>query len=240
MNRLALWLARKVAQALEPDERDAFLGDQAELGKSGPRAAYEALGLVIRRQLQASPGDFLWWFIIPFCPLLVSQSIRIAAIILPMDPVFTSVAVMLCIMSWTSGFFVGAFSGRSIVANSALLFIVWLASLVVSLDGLQSPASVLLLHLGIFFLPAIAGLVCGSRGQSLTTGTAAAIASAPSLIVMWMAAYLAIWGLKSGGESSLWNTLSFLGLLFLVVSYPGALLLFFSRRRLRSSQEAAQ
>lgn len=239
MNRLALWLARKVAQALEPDERDAFLGDQAELGKSGPRAAYEALGLVIRRQLQASPGDFLWWFIIPFCPLLVSQSVRIAAIILPMDPVFTSVAVMLCVMSWTSGFFVGAFSGRSIVANSALLFIFWLASLGVSLDGLQSSASVLPLHLGIFILPVVAGLVRGSRGGSLATGTAAAIAAAPPLILMWIAAYLAIWGQRSGGESSLWNTLFFLGLVLFVASYPGALLLFFSRRRLSSSQGAA-
>jgi hypothetical protein len=239
MNRLAWWIAHTLAETLEADERDAFLGDQAELGKSGLRAAYEALGLVFNR-----PGKFLWWFIVPYCPFLVSQSMKIGAVIIKppitiMDPLLTPVAVMLGIMSWTSGFFVGTRSGRIIGANSVLVLIVWLTSLGLSLDGLDSPASVLLLHLGIVVLPAIAGLVRGGKGQCLTTGTTAAIAAAPSLIVMWVVTYLAIWGQRSGGESSPWKGLLVLGLVLFITSYPGALLFLFSRRRPSSSLGAA-
>jgi hypothetical protein len=45
------WLAGLLALALEPDERGAVLGDLAEFGASGWRAALEVLGLVVRRQL---------------------------------------------------------------------------------------------------------------------------------------------------------------------------------------------
>jgi hypothetical protein len=59
MNRLGLWLARRLAWTLEPRERDAFLGDQSELGMSGVRAAREALGVVScgRRNTCEKPED---------------------------------------------------------------------------------------------------------------------------------------------------------------------------------------
>jgi hypothetical protein len=45
------WLAEVAALALEPRERDLVLGDLAECGVSGPRAFFEVLGLVARRQV---------------------------------------------------------------------------------------------------------------------------------------------------------------------------------------------
>ena len=41
MNRIGWWLADQLSQSLEPSERDAVRGDQAELGTSGTQAARE-------------------------------------------------------------------------------------------------------------------------------------------------------------------------------------------------------
>ena len=45
------WLVRLTARALAPGECEIVLGDLAECGSSGPRALFDVLGLVVRRQL---------------------------------------------------------------------------------------------------------------------------------------------------------------------------------------------
>ena len=50
MIRISRWLVDTTARVLEPDERDAVLGDFAESGEAGGRALRGLLGLVIRRQ----------------------------------------------------------------------------------------------------------------------------------------------------------------------------------------------
>ncbi len=50
MTRVCWWLAEKLSRLLEPDERDAALGDFAESGIAGGSALIEVLGLIARRQ----------------------------------------------------------------------------------------------------------------------------------------------------------------------------------------------
>jgi hypothetical protein len=50
MTRICWRLAEFASQALQPDERDAVLGDFAESGASGGQALMGVLGLVARRE----------------------------------------------------------------------------------------------------------------------------------------------------------------------------------------------
>ncbi len=50
MSRVCRWLAEKTARMLPPDDRDAVLGDLAELGASGFQSLRELLGLIARKQ----------------------------------------------------------------------------------------------------------------------------------------------------------------------------------------------
>jgi hypothetical protein len=48
--KLSKWLINKIARTLEPELRDAVVGDVAELQMPDRRAVCELLGLVLRRQ----------------------------------------------------------------------------------------------------------------------------------------------------------------------------------------------
>jgi len=54
MMRMCWWLVDIVSRTLEPDERDAVLGDLTESGQGGGQALRDVLGLVVRRQAP-------WW-----------------------------------------------------------------------------------------------------------------------------------------------------------------------------------
>ena len=59
MNRTWLWLIDRVSRCLEPNERDAVLGDFTESGEPAGRALLDLLGLVVRRQAALSGGRLL-------------------------------------------------------------------------------------------------------------------------------------------------------------------------------------
>jgi sec-independent protein translocase protein TatC len=51
MNRVAWWLIERMSRLLEPNEREAVLGDFAEAGESATAALLDLAGLLIRRRL---------------------------------------------------------------------------------------------------------------------------------------------------------------------------------------------
>ena len=145
MNRLGWWLADKLSQSLERHERDAVRGDQSELGTSGVQASREVLGLVIRRQLQLWKSWRPWLavlgIVLPFGLFLSAQTLSLDHDLAPATrslefvswrsalgyPLLVVVfALPLGLLSWSSGYAIGSFSGRTLRANVALLFLVWL------------------------------------------------------------------------------------------------------------------
>jgi len=59
MNRLWLWLIDRVSRCLEPNERDAVLGDFTESGDLAWRGLLDLLGLIVRRQAALWGGGLL-------------------------------------------------------------------------------------------------------------------------------------------------------------------------------------
>lgn len=82
MTRICQWLAGKLANALEPAEREALLGDLTESGETGWQALRDVSSLVARRQT-ALWKDWRAWLataavVIPGAPLLSWASERLA------------------------------------------------------------------------------------------------------------------------------------------------------------------
>jgi len=51
MIRVYWWLVDKASGLLDPDDRNAVLGEFSESGTSGAQALFDLLGLIVRRQL---------------------------------------------------------------------------------------------------------------------------------------------------------------------------------------------
>lgn len=82
ITRLCWWLAEVLCRTLQPDEREAVLGDLAERGELGMQALRDVLGLVIRRQA-AMWTDWRPWLtlvavIVPLAMLLSLASRQVA------------------------------------------------------------------------------------------------------------------------------------------------------------------
>lgn len=149
MNQFCWWLADLVSRTLEPNERDAVLGDLTESSETGGRAFLDVLGLAIRRQsalwMNWRPWLALVGLALPLGVLLCLISRREAdgsAIYLWLDvnywePSFLSnsslrhdlilqaVAIMagyftLFCWSWSSGFLLGSVSRRRLPFLSIL------------------------------------------------------------------------------------------------------------------------
>src|SRR4051794_31664948 len=82
MTHLCWRLVDLLSRMLNPDERDAVIGDQAESDVSGGQALRDLLGLIVRRQMALWQG-WLWCLVltglfIPLGPLLTVFSRRTA------------------------------------------------------------------------------------------------------------------------------------------------------------------
>jgi hypothetical protein len=136
---------------LDPAERDAVLGDFAELALTDSQVLKSLVGLVVRRQLSPwkewSPWFALIAIIIPLCPLLARLSAELNHGIWPslwmklhhgisyqtgISPstlicglCFQGLALMT--WSWTSGFALGTLSRRAIWVCATLFFAFYLA-----------------------------------------------------------------------------------------------------------------
>lgn len=192
MNRLGLWLAEKLALALDSQERDALQGDHAELGVTGALAVRDVLSLVIRRQLQFwkdwRPWLALFAVIIPLGVLIslasnyvaVSSSVPLFIYVSNWTPVFLespgsrsdmlryAVAVgnqylVLICWSWAVGFLLGSLSRRTIPSNG-LLFCLATCFVSLLLGGGYLGAVYPQLLLGVLvLLPSIWGMSQSTR-----------------------------------------------------------------------------
>lgn len=162
MNRLGWWFANKLAQWLEPHERDAVCGDQAELGATGAEAARDVFGLVTRRQLELwkswRPWLSLVAVVVPLGALLHVISVREAngsavpiwmylnnwTMVVLESPGSRGLLInygitilrdylALACWSWAAGLMLGAYSRRAIPVNGVLFgLLVLFASLLPS------------------------------------------------------------------------------------------------------------
>jgi hypothetical protein len=161
MSNIWIQATGALSRSLDPREREAVLGDFAELGISNRQAMRGLLGLVLRRQLR------LWrewqpWFaliavIVPVCPLLASLSDELGGELFPIVVVwshhrvayaaglapgatlaaFCLQAIALITWSWTCAFALGVLSRRTIWVHGVLFAGVYLA-LVATARGLIS------------------------------------------------------------------------------------------------------
>jgi hypothetical protein len=149
MTRICWWLVDRLSQALEPNERDAVLGDLAESTETGGQALCDVLGLVVRRQAALwthwRPWLTLVGLVVPLGMLLSIASrttadhsaiyiwfyshwwkwafLRNPGFRTDLAHYFAVISVeyiTLACWSWTSGFVLGSVSRRIIQVNGAL------------------------------------------------------------------------------------------------------------------------
>jgi hypothetical protein len=145
------WLVELAAQLLEPDERDAVLGDIAEAGETSASALLGVLGLVARRQT-ALWGDWRPWLALVGLVGIVGPRLWSTSIEFGLD-LFMNIKTYwkygsfyangltareefavtlggtlgLVFWSWTSGFVLGALSRRTIWTTGTLYYFhIWL------------------------------------------------------------------------------------------------------------------
>jgi hypothetical protein len=140
-----------LAALLDPAERDAVLGDFAELTLTDSQIVKSLAGLVVRRQLipwkEWSPWFAVIAIIMPLCPLLARLSSDLNRAIWPslwmklhhgisyqtgLSPStlvceFCFQGLALITWSWTSGFALGALSRRAVWVCATLFFAFYLA-----------------------------------------------------------------------------------------------------------------
>ncbi|MDA1234489.1 MAG: hypothetical protein O3A53_06790 [Acidobacteria bacterium] len=205
MNRLGLWLVDKLSLALEPNERDAVRGDQAELRRTGLQAVCEVCGLIIRRQLQAWKDWRPWLAVLSGvgpCLVLAALNLQLAHMFAPSSPAgllhwgdasysglifFGAVLLLGGLGSWACGFVVSSFSQRARVVNFGFFFLAWLFALTLGLINPrfqktwdEQPGRLLIavvFHLMWFAAPAFAGLLRGRKSQFLTFSGAVRLAA---------------------------------------------------------------
>jgi len=192
-------LVNYVSRLLEPNEREAVLGDLLEAHDSAWQGLLGVLGLVLRRETLlwknwrpwlagfgvALPSSFLlmgaslsvsWSYMRLLCPDLLQQ----AALTRPSATlVLLGQGLLLIGWSWTGGFVVGSVSHRTLWASSLLYYSPCLFCLSRFRVASLSPLCLLL-----FLLPAIWGVRQGLRISSLKFGTAIFVAATVTLLML--------------------------------------------------------
>jgi hypothetical protein len=199
MNRADCALIHYASRLLEPNEREAVLGDLMEAHDSAWQGLLGVLGLVLRRETLlwknwrpwlagfgvALPSSFLlmgaslsvsWSYMRLLCPELLQQ----ASLTRPSATlVLLGQALLLIGWSWTGGFVVGSVSRRTLWASSLLYYSPCLFCLSRFRVASLSPLCLLL-----FLGPAIWGIRQGLRISSLKFGTAIIVAIAVTLLML--------------------------------------------------------
>lgn len=146
MSKIWIRFRDTLSRSLDPAEREAVLGDFAELALTDRQVVNSLLGLVMRRQLRVWK-EWKPWFavvaiILPVCPLLATLCTELGMGIWPglitwlhhgpsydtgLSPVAFWVAICfrataLVTWSWTSGFALGTLSRRTIWVSGVVFF----------------------------------------------------------------------------------------------------------------------
>jgi hypothetical protein len=147
MSSVWIWFAHALSRALDPVEREAVLGDFAELRMTDGRALKGMLGLVVRWQVGFWKGWEPWFVlgavVLPIGPLLGEQSNRLGLGFFPnlvmwfqhgisyrtgvssaaLLAEFCFQATALITWSWASAFALGTLSRRTLWANGVLFLV---------------------------------------------------------------------------------------------------------------------
>jgi hypothetical protein len=208
---LAPWLLQIAARPLERNERDAVLGDLAETGTSAWRGMREVLGLVARREI-ALWYDWRPWLAafgvaLPGSLLLMGVSLSVsctwqrlsgAAVFGVCAPtgregylLLACQVLLLLTWAWTSGFFVGSVSRRTLWVSVA----VSLTQCLFCLFRFHG-SSVSGLCLLLFLPPAILGARYALRKVRMQSGMALALATAATALMIYTWGNSALWYLN--------------------------------------------
>jgi hypothetical protein len=145
MTRFGWLLLSVLARALEPDERDAVLGDFAESGEGIGAATRHLLGLIVRRQLDLWSSWRPWLALLGVGGLAALSLSRIVfrlnvdlfkyeagyATSLTAGPEVAFLLLLasaVAVWSWTCGFVLGSLSGRTVWLTWSVFYFVVLDS----------------------------------------------------------------------------------------------------------------
>jgi len=215
-------LVESVARLLDPNERDAVLGDSLEAGEGPSRALFSILGLVLRRQLLLwkswRPWLAAFGFAVPCTCLLMAVSLSVTCTSERLLGIGLShwaptgnegIFLLLCHVllliawSWTSGFAIGSLSPRTLGTNAALFLL--LAQYLHHMYIVAAPAEAMhgALHVSfyalarlapfLFVLPAVWGVSHGVRTLRLNFGVAGLLAATMALLMLAAWTSRALW-----------------------------------------------
>ena len=129
-------LLETICRALEPEERQAVLGDLAESGETGIRALAAVAGLVVRRQLGLWKSWRPWVALLGLLPVLLTFSCVTPSIVLIIERypwknvpqsrqeiilMLFAVTLLTAVCSWAVGFVTVSLARRAMVSVAALL-----------------------------------------------------------------------------------------------------------------------
>ncbi|HEX4485362.1 MAG TPA: hypothetical protein VH088_03800 [Terriglobales bacterium] len=193
-------VAQTAAFLLQPDEREAVLGDLEEASESVLRSTLGVLGLVIRREASVWKNWRPWLsalgIALPFSFLLMGFSLSVSQRSQSIHYQLIVPVLLLVGWAWTSGFAVGSISRRTLWVNVAACFSPCLFCLSRFHHSSQSRFSLLL-----FLLPAICGVLRGLRATRFKRTPAIVLAVAITVVTtfswinggLWTVDFLMLW-----------------------------------------------
>lgn len=195
-----IWsLIEKICRALEPEERQAVLGDLTESGQTGVPALLAVLGLVARRQLGLWKSWRPWVASLSLLPLLLalaSVPSSIGQIIqrypwrnipqshLEIVSMTCAATLLTAVLSWTVGFVASSLARRAAL-NVATLLTVGALWAIFQQHAARTALGILplaLLQLAFYLAPFAHGLRCGARSGRMAPRSSLALAGAAALL----------------------------------------------------------
>jgi hypothetical protein len=194
-------LVETLCRLLEPQERQAVLGDLAESGETGLRALAAVAGLVARRQLGLWKSWRPWVASLGLLPVLLAFSSFASSIVLiierypwkPGHQTHQEIMLMLCaatlltaVLSWAVGFVTASLARRSTVSVAALLATGALWA-ICQQQVAHTPFGILftgLLQLALHLAPFAHGLRSGAGCGRLTPSRSLMLAAAALLLLL--------------------------------------------------------
>jgi hypothetical protein len=196
MTRILKFLTQRLSALVAPTERDAVMGDLAELKLGSLQTIFELCGLIVRQQAPLWNGWRPWLALLGIAGL-VGIRLNVVAHGLTAWPYFNirtylkyatfyhdgmttgeellmwlSMAAGVLLWSWTAGFAFTSIAGKSAYVTGVLICAMWLAwngfMLARALVVLPWLSILQLIPLVLFFIPAIWGARRAYRGGNLS------------------------------------------------------------------------
>jgi hypothetical protein len=213
------WLIGRLCRRLRPDERDAIMGDLAELGVTDKQAVREVVGFFLARQADSwkdwRPWLALGGLVVPLGVCLSQISLGLSETlsmhlgvywhfgqhfgtgltIIQETEALSCQALSVIAWSWVSGFGLASLSGRATYANAMPFYLIWFfsaAALPLYPFTFGRTALPLILAILLFLLPSLSGMRYGLRLRTLSLGHAvllAAVVAALTILTTWTAGW---------------------------------------------------